>query len=200
MNTENQNPNDYAATPPSPRRSGIGWMPYSGILIGCGCMIIPFIAIMAAILFPVFAKAREKAMQTICQSNLKQLSLGVLMYAQDHNDEFPPPDKWMDSILPYIKDPELLKCPRVKNLSLPSYAMNSYFKGISIAKVKSPGETVLLFDSITGRNRAGDVSILTPAPRHMGGDNIGYADGHVKWDLRSGVAGLNWDPLSAPKP
>ena len=53
-------------------------------------VVIAIISIIAAILFPVFAQAREKARQITCTSNEKQLSLGVLMYAQD-NDETPPP-------------------------------------------------------------------------------------------------------------
>ncbi len=52
-------------------------------------VVIAIIAILAAILFPVFARAREKARQTSCLSNLKQLSLGVLMYAQDYDERLP---------------------------------------------------------------------------------------------------------------
>ena len=52
-------------------------------------VVIAIIAILAAILFPVFARAREKARQASCQSNLKQLTLGVLMYAQDYDEKFP---------------------------------------------------------------------------------------------------------------
>ena len=47
-------------------------------------VVIAIIAILAAILFPVFARAREKARQTSCASNLKQIDLGMLMYAQDY--------------------------------------------------------------------------------------------------------------------
>ena len=51
-------------------------------------VVIAIIAILAAILFPVFAKAREKARQASCQSNLKQLALACLMYAQDYDEHF----------------------------------------------------------------------------------------------------------------
>lgn len=53
-------------------------------------VVIAIIAILAAILFPVFAQAREKARQTSCLSNLKQMGLGVLMYAQDNDETYPP--------------------------------------------------------------------------------------------------------------
>src|ERR1700710_2641489 len=52
-------------------------------------VVIAIIAILAAILFPVFAQAREKARQASCTSNLKQLSLGLLMYVQDYDETWP---------------------------------------------------------------------------------------------------------------
>jgi len=86
-------------------------------------VVIAIIAILAAILFPVFAKAREKARQTTCASNLKQLALAVIQYTQDY-DETPPCGMtlpvvagngyyyfgvgWGGQIYPYVKSPELL--------------------------------------------------------------------------------------------
>ncbi len=52
-------------------------------------VVIAIIAILAAILFPVFAQAREQARKTTCLSNLKQLGLGLFMYAQDYDETFP---------------------------------------------------------------------------------------------------------------
>ena len=52
-------------------------------------VVIAIIAILAAILFPVFARAREKARQASCSSNQKQIALGILMYAQDYDEAFP---------------------------------------------------------------------------------------------------------------
>src|SRR5579871_4089913 len=76
-------------------------------------VVIAIIAILAAILFPVFAQARAKARQTTCLSNNKQIALGVLMYAQDYDETLPmcawaqtapkPPFAWYDAIEPYVK-------------------------------------------------------------------------------------------------
>src|SRR6478672_13700779 len=52
-------------------------------------VVIAIIAILAAILFPVFAQAREKARQTSCLSNMKQIGLGVMMYVQDYDETYP---------------------------------------------------------------------------------------------------------------
>ena len=80
-------------------------------------VVIAIIAILAAILFPVFARARAKARQTTCLSNIKQCMLGVLMYAQDYDGGFPcrtydttyryP----MAKIDPYLKNAEIHFCP-----------------------------------------------------------------------------------------
>ncbi|HAZ64394.1 MAG TPA: hypothetical protein DCZ72_12415 [Armatimonadetes bacterium] len=78
-------------------------------------VVIAIIAILAAILFPVFAKAREKARQTACLSNLKQIGLAMMQYAQDYDESYPAwvdfwgpfgwtwEAYWMTKIEPYIK-------------------------------------------------------------------------------------------------
>jgi len=101
-------------------------------------VVIAIIAILAAILFPVFAKARSKARQASCLSNVKQLALGVLMYAQDYDETFPiayyygPGFSWEYSwdyvidwttgnytyglIGAYTKSTEINKCPSIGQL------------------------------------------------------------------------------------
>jgi prepilin-type N-terminal cleavage/methylation domain-containing protein/prepilin-type processing-associated H-X9-DG protein len=86
-------------------------------------VVIAIIAILAAILFPVFAQARDKARAASCVSNLKQIGLGALMYAQDYDEVyvasyvFPngwgncPRFVWMDLIHPYVKNMDLYACP-----------------------------------------------------------------------------------------
>ena len=81
-------------------------------------VVIAIIAILAAILFPVFARAREKARQANCQSNLKQITLGWLMYIQDYDETVPP----LYTVTPgisggYFHTPELLH-PYIKNAQL----------------------------------------------------------------------------------
>jgi|LSQX01.3.fsa_nt_gb prepilin-type N-terminal cleavage/methylation domain-containing protein/prepilin-type processing-associated H-X9-DG protein len=82
-------------------------------------VVIAIIAILAAILFPVFARAREKARQTTCLSNCKQLTLAWLMYAQDYDDRFPftmtlwsGSLRWHYTLLyPYYRNWDFLTCP-----------------------------------------------------------------------------------------
>src|ERR1043166_8765782 len=87
-------------------------------------VVIAIIAILAAILFPVFAQAREKARQSVCLSNMKQVGLGLSMYTQDYDETLPPgrgmdvvdfgdpkaPPNYLGSIIPYTKNRAIFVC------------------------------------------------------------------------------------------
>jgi prepilin-type N-terminal cleavage/methylation domain-containing protein len=84
-------------------------------------VVVAIIAILAAILFPVFAQAREKARQTSCVSNARQMGVAISMYVQD-NEGYPmhsspssqsPRTRWPDHIYPYVKNEQMFTCPSV---------------------------------------------------------------------------------------
>jgi len=105
-------------------------------------VVIAIIAILAAILFPVFARAREKARQTSCLSNVKQIMLGVMMYAQDYDETLPVASHWVsydnhvpsttytywfEALEPYVKNWQVFVCPSQKSDPLaadPGYGWN----------------------------------------------------------------------------
>jgi prepilin-type N-terminal cleavage/methylation domain-containing protein/prepilin-type processing-associated H-X9-DG protein len=78
-------------------------------------VVIAIIAILAAILFPVFARARENARRASCQSNLRQIGMGLMQYAQDFDGWTPGSTinnvSWPTLIFPYIKGDQLFACP-----------------------------------------------------------------------------------------
>jgi prepilin-type N-terminal cleavage/methylation domain-containing protein/prepilin-type processing-associated H-X9-DG protein len=84
-------------------------------------VVIAIIAILAAILFPVFAQAREAARKTSCASNLKQLNMSFLQYVADYDDTFPKDNAsnvsngWAERVEPYIKNVGVLQCPSELN-------------------------------------------------------------------------------------
>lgn len=94
-------------------------------------VVIAIIAILAAILFPVFAQAREKARQVSCLSNMKQIGLGIMMYVQDYDETYPQAyfykndlgdvdgyGQWTGMIMPYVKNSQLFVCPSDANRGL----------------------------------------------------------------------------------
>jgi prepilin-type N-terminal cleavage/methylation domain-containing protein len=106
-------------------------------------VVIAIIAILASILFPVFAQAREKARQSSCLSNQKQIALGMTMYTQDYDDTLPPYSfgvgtagffgyfgadgpRWADMIFPYVKSRQVYDCPD-GNVHLNIYQGGAYF-------------------------------------------------------------------------
>ncbi len=92
-------------------------------------VVVAIIAVLAAILFPAFARARENARRASCQSNLKQIGLGLLQYSQDYDEKLvrawygsghgkfatgsdtADRYKWMDAAFPYIKSEQIFNCP-----------------------------------------------------------------------------------------
>ncbi|MEO7717952.1 MAG: DUF1559 domain-containing protein [Capsulimonas sp.] len=133
-------------------------------------VVIAIIAILAAILFPVFAKAREKARQISCTSNEKQLGLGFLQYAQDNDETFPIGRSdffycagWAHPVMPYLKAVGVFQCPDDPSQYSPapgvkwqpvSYVVNNSFLGdgnggkpAALASLNAPASTVLLCEA-----------------------------------------------------
>ncbi len=139
-------------------------------------VVIAIIAILAAILFPVFAQAREKGRQTACLSNLKQIGLALQQYTQDYDGVYPNHNRWgatdrktsLQRMYPYIKSDQMLICPshaRVPDLSTGTYMNYAYNLGYSYAaygagygladtdgaarsesEITMPSETLAFFD------------------------------------------------------
>lgn len=92
-------------------------------------VVISIISILAAILFPVFARARENARRASCASNLKQIALSFLQYAEDYDgrmpntnqflpNQFEPDDLfWTDKVMPYLKNRQVLRCPNAPRIN-----------------------------------------------------------------------------------
>ncbi|HEY3329428.1 MAG TPA: prepilin-type N-terminal cleavage/methylation domain-containing protein [Capsulimonadaceae bacterium] len=158
-------------------------------------VVIAIISILAAILFPVFATVREKARQTTCASNEKQLSMALLQYVQD-SDELLPCGRvsclnayagvgWAGQIYPYVKSTGAYVCPDnttkpVAGKTLMSYAINANIgpskSHSSTAKVvwtglTAPGSTVLLCEAQGGQ------VIVTSYPEPATGDGSPAVNG-----------------------
>jgi len=157
-------------------------------------VVIAIIAILAAILFPVFARAREKARQTNCLNNQKQNGLGLLMYAQDYDETFfnyridssAGATYWYVLIQPYVKNTQIQLCPSASgSRGYPcDYGFNHVYLGyLAMAKITEPAET-FAFGETFGMmylGRPGNDDANTVYDRHNEGANYSFCDGHAKW-------------------
>lgn len=106
-------------------------------------VVIAIIAILAAILFPVFARARENARRSSCQSNLKQIGLGIHQYIQDYDETLPDSDtygigSWRVQVQPYFKSIQILDCPSNKAMWSQSANPDAHFSYTTIDGNSSP--------------------------------------------------------------
>jgi len=166
-------------------------------------VVIAIIAILAAILFPVFAKAREAARATACKNNLKQIGTGIMMYVQDYDELYMGRSfagHWGIAIQPYVKNTQLFRCPsnptntRVADGSggqlTPCYGLNAWNHdgAISQAVVDAPADRILVGENFNNNHNdfahwnwgaANDYRDRQFAG-HSGTQNFLYEDGHVK--------------------
>jgi prepilin-type N-terminal cleavage/methylation domain-containing protein/prepilin-type processing-associated H-X9-DG protein len=123
-------------------------------------VVIAIIAILAAILFPVFAQAREAARKTSCLSNMKQAGLAFIQYENDYDSYYPlgyasgavnAGMGWAGQVYPYVKNTGIFRCPDDTTLpnatyGIVSYAANEYLENSNSAQNAAPASTVLLFE------------------------------------------------------
>jgi prepilin-type N-terminal cleavage/methylation domain-containing protein/prepilin-type processing-associated H-X9-DG protein len=206
-------------------------------------VVIAIIAILAAILFPVFAQAREKARATSCLSNCKQMGIALMMYIEDYdgiffNQVYPSPKSWgtpgialnwTEILMPYVKSTGAFACPSYREpMDVAYYPKPTYpigygfnerllgryntYTNVPLAQslLKTPADVGLIADSIftwashigyeVDLDKDGTTEWYWPSsregtvytygiPRHQGGINAVYADGHAKFSgprVRSG--------------
>jgi hypothetical protein len=144
--------------------------------------LIP-LAIVVAVIYPVFAQGNIHDRRTPCISNLKQLGTGIQIYMTDWNDRFPLRDTWMDATGIYTKRPDIYHSPALQspreNPDIYGYCFNAKLSG---AEVSYPVDTVpMVFDSVNlARNASGGIDSLPSPSRHKEGNHVGFVDTHVR--------------------
>ncbi|MDR3709436.1 MAG: DUF1559 domain-containing protein [Capsulimonadaceae bacterium] len=185
-------------------------------------VVIAIIAILAAILFPVFATAREKARQTACLSNLKQIGLAYSQYEQDYDETVPQGTNssygwglgWAGQIYPYVKSTQTFLCPDdTQQADVISYAVNANLVGygpspgyfdmpVSLAQMNAPAKTVLLFEVVNCALKYGGKWSMAYSATQSGGDSADSPAGNGLDDTGGNMLnGANsGDPTNSYKP
>lgn len=149
-------------------------------------VVIAIIAILATILFPVFARARENARRSSCMSNLKQMGLGMMMYVQDYDETYPKEYTtvgstnyfWVEVLNPYMKSYQVFMCPSAVTTNSwreGGYGSNRniFVRGddpvISMPAVESAANTYLIMDFGVTSFTAGSVAGLPSRAQYLPG-------------------------------
>jgi prepilin-type N-terminal cleavage/methylation domain-containing protein/prepilin-type processing-associated H-X9-DG protein len=169
-----------------------------------------------AILFPVFAQARDKARAASCLSNQKQLALGFMMYAQDYDERLPRwwtpkggptngPRDWATDTWPYIKNEQVYRCTsradRVRGFGFNVWL--AYDSGAALAQLVNVTRMCMFTEMVDAVDRSApdgwptDKRFWFDKARHQGGANMAFADGHAKWVRHSDFTtwptdGMKW--------
>ncbi len=170
-------------------------------------VVIAIIAILAAILFPAFAKARESARRASCSSNLKQIGIGLMQYTQEYDEKYPalinnyvvggssngqsidPNASWQQVLQPYLKSTDLFRCP--SNSLSGQNCVNAVAALNAPAIPKSYAANMRLISGVGWMPPGGlSVAVLTaPATRIAVGEAANAAMGWPDWG-NTGVG--NW--------
>ena len=150
-------------------------------------VVIAIIAILAAILFPVFSKAREKARQAACMSNQKQIALSVNMYAQENEESLPPAAaSWRADI--GLGGSKIMLCKNESGAI--SYGFNESLIGSSLGAVQNGTTDVIL----TADSQADTMATFAALKkRHNNGAIASFLDGHVEYLKPAALNGIT-DP------
>ncbi|MBM3475497.1 MAG: type II secretion system protein [Armatimonadetes bacterium] len=171
-------------------------------------VVLAIIAILASILFPVLSRARGKARQAACSSNMRQVGMALGMYADDQDGLLPPASTkipgghfvnpwhgqmdivWWDLTLPYCRNESILRCPAAAQC-LPAYLINAkltFLQPGPLDACEDAASTILLFEYHVPEG-PDDGGPIIPARSyvadydpvyHFGKMNVCFADGHVK--------------------
>ncbi len=152
-------------------------------------VVIAIISILAVILFPVFAQARDKARSTSCLSNCRQIGMAFVQYTLDYDENLPltsfplPGNSWTTTVQPYIKSSAILRCPSDASPQwnpgstprLSSYFLNAWMSGVAgfgnLASIQRPASVIYLAESAentTPRDHFHPFHWGTPAERTNG--------------------------------
>jgi prepilin-type processing-associated H-X9-DG protein len=158
-------------------------------------MLLCFIPMMAGMTLPAFAKAKQKAQTIVCLSNVRQLCLASITYADSHNGHLPEANTWCDLVETNVAGgSQVFRCPMGKSSERCHYAFNTKLGGVETKDIKSPAQTVMLFESAGGWNASGGAEQLLKSRRHSGAIVVGFADGHAEMVTPTRLDKLVWEP------
>ena len=160
-----------------------------GIVLSAVGMVLSVVLVLSAILMPALVAARGQARSVAVMAQGKQLAMGMLMYADEHEGRLPDPKTWPNEIDAYAVNQAF------DNQGRMVWAMNEALGGVRTGEIADPARTVLLFAVESGSAAAGGPELLADQPPTRYGYVVVFVDGHVERVLHPDAPDrLVWDP------
>jgi prepilin-type processing-associated H-X9-DG protein len=142
---------------------------------------LSLIMVLVALLFPVFARTRESARRTSCESNLRQIATACHLYAMDNNGHLPPDpggNVWVEMIQPYVKNHNVFTCPSESPEEHRRYSANYPVSAGSVS-----ADIAYHYRGGLSNDDSGDEPLVRDWESwHAGGLNVAFLDGRVEWE------------------
>lgn len=161
-------------------------------------VLLPVLGVLSVALYILGQVALGNRNTYICQSNLKQIGLGLLQYVRDYDEKTVLAGNWKKAVSPWLKNDTLFNCP-----SANTYALNRHLSGVSLGDVDDGAKIPTVFDSTSQQINAADfgASYVTNGAHSVWkrgrGNNVLFFDGHVKW-MQTKPAFRALTPLALP--
>ena len=168
-------------------------------IAGISCSTVALVAlvlqmILIGLLLPALSSARASAMQAKALSQARELALAATVYANDHDNRYPPADNWVQVLLDQgVINEQILVSPFAMEDGR-AFAMNAKVGGVRVADIADPARTVLFFECAAQSPLAGGPELFPTRPRSQTGYAVVFANGAVTDTLPEDIDLLLWDP------
>jgi hypothetical protein len=149
------------------------------LMLVCG-----WLGVTLALGLPLYLRDVVSERSGVCLYHAKELALALRMYADDNDARLPPATDWQGVLEHYCRGSATFTCPEAPGMAS-AYAYNSALAGVAYPGLAIPGDVIGIFESDAGPNAAGGPELLPDEPRHYGGDNFSFPDGHAAWIARA---------------
>ena len=154
-------------------------------------MLVFGLPMLAGLMLPALAKAKDRAQTINCFSNVKELGATARTFVERNDGVLPQGTNWCDVLRPHVRAQNVFYCPREKS-QLCGYGFNAALSGRTLSEVNPA--TVMFFEIPVGWNVSGGPEQMLSRPRHHRFINVVFVDGTARQVTQDGTGDLRWEP------
>lgn len=162
-------------------------------------LICALAIILLLVVWSIFPSRRTRS-HLLCHGNMLVLASALDRYLGQSGGAMPPATNWSDLLAEYLREERAFFCPTCET-GRGAYAYNAALSGTMYSELLDPAATVVFFESDAVRPSAGGPELLPAEPRHYGGDEYAFTDGHTQWLARKRLGtDAEGNPIWAKEP